>query len=116
MIRPQVKKYIKCLVRVVSIEVTLFVSGFPWSLSLAYDIVKLDMIQNMKKITLDTMDDFEALFAIVSDEETMKHYPAPFDIERTKGWITWNVENYSKYGFGLWAVIMKETNEFNCNC
>ena len=56
-----------------------------------------------------TMDDFEALFEIVSDKETMKHYPAPFDIERTRGWITWNIENYRKYGFGLWAVVLKET-------
>lgn len=40
-----------------------------------------------------TMGDFEALYEIVSDPETMQHYPAPFDIERTKGWISWN----SKY-------------------
>ena len=59
-----------------------------------------------------TMDDFDALFEIMSDEETMKHYPSPFDKERTRGWITWNIENYSKYGFGLWAVVLKETNEF----
>lgn len=63
-----------------------------------------------------TMDDFEALFEIVSDKETMKHYPAPFDIERTRGWITWNIENYRKYGFGLWAVVLKETNEFIGDC
>ena len=53
---------------------------------------------------------FDALFEIMSDEETMKHYPSPFDKERTRGWITWNIENYSKYGFGLWAVVLKETN------
>jgi RimJ/RimL family protein N-acetyltransferase len=28
-----------------------------------------------------TMDDFDALFEIMSDEETMKHYPSPFDKE-----------------------------------
>ena len=56
-----------------------------------------------------TMDDFEALYEIMSDPETMQHYPAPFDEERTKSWITWNLENYEKYGFGLWAVILKET-------
>ena len=42
----------------------------------------------------------------------MQHYPAPFDCERTKGWISWNLENYEKYGFGLWAVVLKETGEF----
>ena len=51
-----------------------------------------------------TLDDFDALYEIVSDPETMKHYPKPFDEERTRGWIEWNLENYKNYGFGLWAV------------
>lgn len=63
-----------------------------------------------------TMDDFEALFEIMSDEETMQHYPAPFDKEKTKSWITWNLDNYKKYGFGLWAVVLKATNEFIGDC
>ena len=63
-----------------------------------------------------TFDDFDALYEIVSDPETMQHYPAPFDEERTRGWITWNLENYEKYGFGLWAVVLKETGEFIGDC
>lgn len=63
-----------------------------------------------------TMDDFDALYEIVLDPETMQHYPAPFDAERTKNWITWNLENYKKYGFGLWAVVLKKTGEFIGNC
>lgn len=62
------------------------------------------------------MDDFDSLFEIVSDPETMQHYPAPFDEERTRGWINWNIENYSKYGFGLWAVVLKDTGEFIGDC
>lgn len=31
------------------------------------------------------LDDYEALFEIVSDSETMQHYPAPFDEEKTRG-------------------------------
>lgn len=34
-----------------------------------------------------TLDDFDALYEILSDTETMQHYPKPFDEERTKGWI-----------------------------
>lgn len=37
-----------------------------------------------------TLEDFEALFEIMSDPETMQHYPKPFDEERTKGCIEWN--------------------------
>ena len=63
-----------------------------------------------------TTEDFEALFEIVSDPEVMQHYPCPFDEERTKNWIQWNIENYEKYGFGLWAMVLKETGEFIGDC
>ena len=63
-----------------------------------------------------TMADFEPLYEILSDSETMQHYPAPFSEERTRGWISWNLENYAKYGFGLWAVVLKETGEFIGDC
>jgi len=56
-----------------------------------------------------TMDDFEALYGLLSDPETMQHYSAPYDEAGTKRWITWNLDNYEKYGFGLWAVVLKET-------
>ncbi|MCI8495812.1 MAG: GNAT family N-acetyltransferase [Lachnospiraceae bacterium] len=63
-----------------------------------------------------TRDDFDALFEIVSDPETMQHYPAPFDEQRTKEWIVWNLENYERYGFGLWAVVLKGSGEFMGDC
>ena len=63
-----------------------------------------------------TPDDFDALYEIMSDPETMAHYPAPYDEARTRRWIEWNLENYAKYGFGLWAVVLKETGEFIGDC
>ena len=63
-----------------------------------------------------TLDDFDALYEIMSDPETMQHYPAPFDQARTRRWIEWNLENYQKYGWGLWAVVLKETGEFIGDC
>ncbi len=63
-----------------------------------------------------TLDDFAALYEIMSDAETMRHYPKPFDEERTKNWIEWNLKNYKEYGFGLWAVVLKETQEFIGDC
>lgn len=63
-----------------------------------------------------TADDFDALYEIMSDPETMRHYPAPFDADRTRRWIEWNLENYEKYGFGLWAVVLKETGGFIGDC
>ena len=53
-----------------------------------------------------SFDDFDSLFEILSDEETMEHYPKPFDEEKVRGWIQWNIENYARYGFGLCAVVL----------
>ena len=61
-------------------------------------------------------DDFDALYEIVSDPETMAHYPAPFDEARARRWIDWNLENYAQYGFGLWAVVLKKTGAFIGDC
>lgn len=63
-----------------------------------------------------TYKDFPVLFEILSDPETMRHYPQPFDENRTKDWIEWNLQNYKKYGFGLWAVVLKETDNFIGDC
>ena len=63
-----------------------------------------------------TPEDFAAIYAILSDPETMQHYPAPFDAERVRGWIAWNQENYRRCGFGLWAVILKETGSLIGDC
>ena len=63
-----------------------------------------------------TPDDFEALYAIVGDAETMKHYPKPYDERGTKYWISWSLQHYAEHGFGFWAVISKETGELIGNC
>lgn len=63
-----------------------------------------------------TLRDFLPLYEILSDAETMQHYPEPFDENRVYGWISWNTTNYKKYGFGLWAVVLKETGELIGDC
>ena len=63
-----------------------------------------------------TLDDFDALYEIMSDPEPMQHYPAPFDKEKTLNWIKWNLDNYEQYSFGLWAVVLKETGGFIGDC
>lgn len=63
-----------------------------------------------------TMEDFNDLYEILSDQETMKHYPKPYDENGTKRWLEWSIKNYQEYGFGLWAIILKETGEFIGDC
>lgn len=63
-----------------------------------------------------TDDDFPALKKILSDPETMKYYPKPYDDEGVKRWIDWCKDSYTKKGFGLWAVVLKETGEMIGDC
>lgn len=63
-----------------------------------------------------TMEDFDALHGILSEPEIMRHYPAPFSEEQTRRWIMRNMERYAELGFGLWAVILKETGELIGDC
>ncbi|MBE5777239.1 MAG: GNAT family N-acetyltransferase [Clostridiales bacterium] len=67
-------------------------------------------------LRLITQDDFDSWRSILSDAETMKHYPAPYDDVGVQRWINWTLDNYDRYGFGLWAVILKESGEFIGDC
>ena len=62
------------------------------------------------------MEDFDGLFELLSDPETMQHYPKPYDADGTRRWLNWSLDNYEKYGFGLWAMELKETGEFLGDC
>jgi len=63
-----------------------------------------------------TLEDFEGLYEILSDKETMKHYPQPFDEDKVRRWIEWNIDNYNIFGFGLWAVVLKENGKLIGDC
>ena len=63
-----------------------------------------------------TMEDYDSLHEILSDPQTMQHYPEPFREEETRRWIIRNIERYAELGFGLWAVVLKETGELIGDC
>lgn len=63
-----------------------------------------------------TPEDLPAIYEILSDPETMQHYPAPYDEAHTKRWVDWNLHNYREHGFGAWAMILKETGAFIGDC
>ena len=63
-----------------------------------------------------TLEDQNDVRNVVADPETMKFYREEFLEKYAQRWITWNLENYQKYGFGLWAIILKETGEFIGDC
>ena len=62
------------------------------------------------------MDDYDALYAVLADYDNMQHYPYSFDEKRVRGWIERNMERYRIFGFGLWAVCLKESGEMIGDC
>ncbi len=63
-----------------------------------------------------TAEDFNDLYAVLAYSDMSKHYPYTFDEGRVRNWINVNIERYNTYGFGLFAVILKETGEFIGDC
>jgi len=61
-------------------------------------------------------DDFDSLFRVLADSDIMKHYPYTFDEKRVRDWIDRNIDRYAEFGFGLWAVCLKETGEMIGDC
>lgn len=76
------------------------------------------MILETKRLILRemTMEDFDALYAVLSDSDIMQHYPYTFDEDRVRRWIVRNRERYRTEGFGLWAVVHKQTGEMIGDC
>lgn len=60
--------------------------------------------------------DYDALYAVLADSDIMQHYPYTFDEKRMRNWITRSIERYKIFGFGLWAVCLKETGEMIGDC
>jgi len=63
-----------------------------------------------------TENDFEALNKVLADSDIMQHYPYTFDEDRVRNWIQRNIDRYRVFGFGLWAVCLKETGEMIGDC
>ena len=76
------------------------------------------MLLETERLMLREMSqaDFDALYAVLADSDIMEHYPYTFDEERVRNWIRKNEERYSIFGFGLWAVCLKDTGEMIGDC
>jgi RimJ/RimL family protein N-acetyltransferase len=60
--------------------------------------------------------DVDALAGVLSDPETMRFYPAPFDHAGIEDWIARNRRRYAKDGHGLWAMVLKSSGELIGDC
>ena len=61
-------------------------------------------------------NDFGALCRIMQDAETMYAYEGAFSDEEAQNWLNRQLSRYRENGFGLWAVVLKETDEMIGQC
>jgi [ribosomal protein S5]-alanine N-acetyltransferase len=65
-----------------------------------------------------TMQDAEALEPLLGDPVVMEFYPAPLDRPGVEGWIARNLGRYERDGHGLWAMVLRDSNQVigDCGC
>lgn len=76
------------------------------------------MILETKRSYLREMDrgDLGPLREILQDEDTMYAYEGAFSDDEVQDWLDRQISRYQKWGFGLWAVILKETGKMIGQC
>ena len=76
------------------------------------------MVLETKRLYLRKMNqgDYDALCRILQDPEVMYAYEHAFSDEEVQDWLDRQIRRYEKYGFGLWAVILKENEEMIGQC
>ena len=77
-----------------------------------------DIILETERLYLREMNqgDFHSLCKILQDDDTMYAYEGAFSDEEVQEWLDRQVSRYQKWNFGLWAVILKETEEMIGQC
>jgi RimJ/RimL family protein N-acetyltransferase len=63
-----------------------------------------------------TEDDLPALRAILQDPQTMAAYEGAFDEAMVQAWSARMQARYRDDGFGLWAVVLRESGEMIGQC
>lgn len=76
------------------------------------------MIMETKRLYLREMNqnDFKSLCEILQDPEVMYAYEGAFGEEEVQEWLDRQISRYQKWGFGLWAVILKESDRMIGQC
>lgn len=75
------------------------------------------ILQTDRLILREMVDsDFADLCKILQDEVAMYAYEHAFSDEEVRSWLDRQKQRYIDDGFGLWAVILKETGEFIGQC
>lgn len=77
----------------------------------------MDILET-RRLSLRTLEqsDFAALCAILQEPDVMYAYEHAFSDGEVQQWLDRQLDRYAQYGFGLWAVILKETGQLIGQC
>ena len=81
-------------------------------------ITEVIMVLETERLYFREMNqlDFNSLCKILQDEDTMYAYEGAFSDKEVQEWLDRQISRYQKWNFGLWAVILKETDEMIGQC
>lgn len=85
---------------------------------LTEEMENVQMILETERLYLRelTQEDYPSLCRILQDEETMYAYEGAFCDKEVQEWLDRQISRYRRWGFGLWAVILKETDQMIGQC
>ena len=83
-----------------------------------FEVVSMKKILETKRLVLREMEqsDFSALCTILQDKDVMYAYEHAFSDKEVQDWLDNQINRYNKDGFGLWLVIIKDTDEVIGQC
>ena len=76
------------------------------------------MVLKTDRLILRNMgqEDYEALCRILKDNDVMYAYEGAFSDREVQEWLDRQTERYHQYGFGLWAVTLKDSGRMIGQC
>ncbi|MDE6470635.1 MAG: GNAT family N-acetyltransferase [Eubacterium sp.] len=76
------------------------------------------MVLETERLYLREMNqnDFDSLCKILQDEEVMYAYEGAFSDDEVQEWLDRQIARYQKWGFGLWVVILKDSDQMIGQC
>lgn len=85
---------------------------------LTEEMENVQMILETERLYLRelTQEDYPSLCRILQDEETMYAYEGAFCDKEVQEWLDRQISRYRRWGFGLWAVVLKETDQMIGQC
>ena len=93
---------------------------YNYSISFVYKIEKVmeHIILETSRLLLREMrvSDMDSLSSILRDDKVMYAYNGAFNEEETEQWMQKQLQRYKDFGFGLWAVLKKDTGEMIGQC